>query len=495
MAEYMDKTPAWAKTAVGYLCFVDSFASSNPDPEGKKDKYSGFAYGQEIKKLRWHEKDPTMNHNSGFYGGDLAGAAYASTYLAELGVDMVYFTPIFKSLSNHKYDTLDHMMIDSQFGTMGDFKKMIEAFHSKGMKVILDGVFNHVSSEHEWFKMAKAGVEKYRQMFQINKEGYFIVWRGIETLPVLNHDNKDVRDYFYDAPDSVVRHWLKAGADGWRLDVAERLSKSAIAGIRKAVKETGYEKLLIGEVMDTYGKEWLDDGLLDGAMNYVFRGVTANFMTKKINGVEYMRELEKMYSEYPREKLYTSWNLISTHDTSRMLYEVGNDEAIWKLAAIMQFTYPGAPMIYYGDELGTTKGENDSENRMGHDWEVINSYNKYRTGKSMDWDKVNRYNSYHGFYKHIIWLRKAYPDLVSGDFIPAYAGEDAVAFFRAGKTGCVFIAVNRGGDSTLKIDVPAGILAMQPDLKCVYGGNGYFRPRAKQIDFYIGAKNGYIFAV
>ncbi|MGD0566610.1 MAG: alpha-amylase family glycosyl hydrolase, partial [Candidatus Goldiibacteriota bacterium] len=290
MPQYTDKTPAWAKNATGYLCFVDSFASSVPDPGGKKEKYSGFAYGQEIKKLAWHEKDPTKFHNSGFYGGDLAGAAYASSYLSELGIDMVYFTPIFKSLSNHKYDTLDHMQIDPQFGTTDDFIKMIKEYHSKGIKVILDGVFNHVSSEHEWYRRAKAGEEKYRNMFNTNEDGYFMLWNGIETLPVLNHDNKDVQDYFYASPGSVVKYWLKLGADGWRLDVAERLSKSAISGIRKAVKSTGTDKLLIGEVMDTYGTEWLQDGLLDGAMNYVFRGVTANFLTGKSDGIKYMEE-------------------------------------------------------------------------------------------------------------------------------------------------------------------------------------------------------------
>ena len=177
-----------------------------------------------------------------------------------------------------------------------------------------------------------------------------------------------------------------------------------------------------------------------------------------------------------------------------MLYDVKNDESMWKLAAVLQFTYPGAPMIYYGDELGTTKGEKETENRMGHDWEVINSYDKYMTGKSMEWDKVNRYNSYHGFYKHLIWLRKAHPALVSGDFIPVLAGADAVAFFRKGSGGSVFVIVNRGTDTGLKIKIPESILGTLPDLKCVYGGNGYFRPRAAEIDFYIGAKNAYIFA-
>lgn len=494
MAEYKDKTPDWAKRAVGYLCFVDSFASSIPDPDGKKEKYEGSAYGQDAVKLKWHETDPTLNHNSGFYGGDLAGASYASSYLADFGVNMVYFTPIFRALSNHKYDTLDHMQIDPQFGTMDDFDKMIKVFHSKGIKVILDGVFNHTSSEHEWYKKAMAGDEKYKAMYETNKDGYIIVWNGIKTLPVLNHKNPDVQKYFYDSPDCVVRHWLKAGADGWRLDVAERLSKDALRGIRKAVKAEGDDKLLIGEVVETYGKEWLDDGLLDGVMNYVFRGVTANFMTGKIDAENYMGELKKMYDEYPKEKLYTSWNLISTHDTNRMLYDVSNDESLLKLASILQFTYPGAPMIYYGDELGTVKGEKESQNRMGHDWEVINSYDRYLKTGAMEWDKVNRYNSFHQFFKHLIWLKKTFSVFDDGDFYPAYAGGDVAAYFRLSAKGMAFIIVNKGLNASVKLKIPREILERHPDMKCVYGGNGSFRPGTEELDFYVGGKNAYVFA-
>jgi glycosidase len=493
MAEYKDRTPDWAKRAVGYLCFVDSFASSIPDPEGKKDEYKGTAYGQEVMKLKWHETDPTLHHNSGYYGGDLMGAAYASSYLADLGIDMVYFTPIFRALSNHKYDTLDHMQIDPQFGTFADFENMVHAYHSKGIRVILDGVFNHTSSEHEWYKKAKAGDLKFKSMYKVNAEGYIMVWNGIETLPVLNFENQDVQKYFYSAPESVVHYWLKAGADGWRLDVAERLSKDAIAGIRQAVKAEGADKLLTGEVVETYGKEWLADGLLDGVMNYAFRGVTANFMTGKIDAQNYMAELEKMYVEYPREKLYTSWNLISTHDTNRMLYDVGNDEGLLKIAAVLQFTYPGIPMIYYGDELGTTKGEKEKQNRMGHDWEVINSYEKYRATGAMEWDKIKRYNSFHEFFKHMIWLKKTFTVLVDGDFYPACASGDVAAFFRVSETAIAFIIVNKGLDASVKIKVPEEVLKRNPDLKCAYGGNGYFKPRSGEIEFYIGGKNAYLF--
>jgi pullulanase len=494
VAAYKDKTPDWAKNSIGYICFVDSFASSVTDPQGKKEIYTGDAYGEKITKLQWHEKDPTLHHNSGFYGGDLNGAAYASDYLKELGVDLIYLTPVFKALSNHKYDTLDHLSIDPHFGDINDFKDMVKTFHSKGIKVIIDGVFNHTSSEHEWYKKAKAGDPKYKAMYQVNKEGYFMVWNGIETLPVLNQENADVIEYLYSGKNSVVKYWLKQGADGWRLDVAERLGIKSLERIRTAIKETDEDKLLIGEVVETYGKEWLADGLLDGVMNYVFRGTTANFMTGKIDGKNYMAELVKMYGEYPEEKLRASWNLISTHDTNRLLYDVGNDEGLFKIAVALQFTYPGAPMIYFGDELGTTKGQKEEENRMGLDWEVVNSYEKYSAGSPMEWGKVNRYNSFHGFYKHMIWIRKSLSALNDGDFIESYASENVLAFFRSNKDSIVFVIINKGNDISVRLNIPESIISRAGQLKCIYGGNGYFKPDRNMIDFYIGGRNAYIFA-
>lgn len=494
MAEFKDKTPDWAKNSIGYLCFVDSFASSIPDPQGKLDVYTGDAYGEQKTKLLWHEKDPTLHHNSGFYGGDLRGGAFASDYLKELGVDMVYLTPIFTALSNHKYDTLDHMSVDPHFGDINDFKNMISVFHSKGIKVIIDGVFNHTSSEHEWYKKAKAGDLKYKAMYQTNSEGYIMVWNGIETLPVLNQDNPDVIEYFYGGDNSVVKYWLMQGADGWRLDVAERLGAPTLKRIRRAVKEAGEDKLLIGEVVETYGKEWLSDGELDGVMNYVFRGTTDNFLTGQIDGKNYMAELVKMYTEYPVEKLRTSWNLISTHDTNRMLYDVKNDESLFKIAVVLQFSYPGSPMIYFGDELGTTKGLKEEENRMGLDWEVVNSYEKYSAGGPMEWGKVNRYNSFHGFYKHMIWIRKTCGALNDGNFIEACATEDVIAFFRRGKDNTVLVIINKGNNISVKLNIPEDIIKGKMQLKCIYGGNGYLKLDKSAMDFYIGGKNAYIFA-
>ncbi|MEI7542795.1 MAG: glycoside hydrolase family 13 protein [bacterium] len=494
MAVNNDKTPDWAKNSIGYICFVDAFASSVPDPQGKKGIYTGLAYGESIEKLLWHEKDPTLHHNSGFYGGDLKGAAYAVDYLQELGIDMVYLTPIFKALSNHKYDTLDHLSIDSHFGDINDFKDMVNVFHSKGIKVILDGVFNHTSSEHEWYKKAKSGDAKYKAMYEVNQEGYIMVWNGIETLPVLNQENPDVIEYFYSGENSVVKYWLKQGADGWRLDVAERLGKKTLERIRTAIKEIGEDKLLIGEVVETYGKEWLNDGELDGVMNYVFRGTTANFLTGKIDGNNYMNELLKMYGEYPEEKLRASWNLISTHDTNRILYDVNNDESLFKIAVALQFTYPGSPVIYFGDELGTTKGLKEEENRMGLDWEVVTGYEKYSAGGPMDWGKVNRYNSFHEFYKHMIWLRKSFNALKDGDFIEVCALDNVIAFFRNNKDSCVLVIVNKGNDISVKLNIPEVVINRAKQLKCIYGGNGYLNPDKSVMDFYIGGKNVYIFA-
>ena len=173
------------------------------------------------------------------------------------------------------------------------------------------------------------------------------------------------------------------------------------------------------------GKDWIGDDLLDGVMNYVFLGTTVNFLTGKITGEEYLHDLTRMYNEYPRQQLYTSWNIISTHDTNRMLQEVDGNENLFKMAVSLQFTYPGIPMIYYGDEIGLLPGQKEISNRSGMNWDRVDllklkAREPWKHTLAMDWQKVNQYTSYHFFYKHLIWLKKQYPVLTEGEFIPLF---------------------------------------------------------------------------
>lgn len=465
----------WSKNRIGYQCFVDSFATGGAPLSEKKDLYPATVYNQPTRLLNWSDAFPDYCYGYAFYGGDLEGVKQSvSQYLADFGINMLYLTPIFKAESNHKYDTLDYKTIDPQFGDLSVFHELVETCHAHDIKLILDGVFNHTSYHHDWYLKALEGQAPYRDFYRKNEQGYYLNWNGIESLPLLNHDQADVRRYLYETPDSVVPHWLKLGADGWRLDVAERLGEDVIRRIKKSIQSHFDDKILYGEVVETYGNRWLGEDLLDGAMNYVFLGNTVNFLKNTINGEAYLYELDKMYREYPHEQLYNSWNIISTHDTSRMIHEVGGNESLFKIAVTLQFTYPGIPMIYNGDELGVMPGEKDRDNRQGLDWQradilKLKAKEPWKVVNPMDWKRVNEYSSFHFFYKHLIWVKKNYPVLTEGDFVPAYHDDDVIAYFRTLENQAALIVVNRGQTREIQIPVPDRLWKQKLNLKGVHG--------------------------
>jgi len=495
-----DHVPEWAKKAVGYQCFVDSFAIGDIYIENKNNLYDSNVYSEKAFTLNWNEKDENYHYGHGFYGGDLKGVAYAlDHYLKDLDINLLYLTPIFKAATNHKYDIIDYEQIDPQFGKIEDFRELMRICKKNNVHLIMDGVFNHTSSEHKWYKKAVKGDERYRDFYKRNEEEYILLWEGVETLPELNHENEEVQNYFYKGNDSIVKKWLREGADGWRLDVAERLGKKPINAIRRNIKEYNPEALLIGEVVESYGKEWLADGLLDGVMNYVFRGITTNFLTGSINAKTYIEELNKMYSEYPTEKLYASWNIISTHDTNRMLYDVHGNESTFKMAVILQFTYPGIPIIYYGDELGMSYGKKEISNRTGMDWDVAhyyrkNSENENYNSNAMEWNRLNRYNSYHQFYKHMIWLRKNIEVFSTGCFIPLYADDTVLSFARVIENETALIIANNGPDKEISITIPEIVTTGKMQLKCLYGADNPLTIYPGTIEIYVGGANSYIYA-
>jgi glycosidase len=500
METIIEKIPRWARDRIGYQCLVDTFAIGCVDIKNKAGLYAENVYGDKVSTLRWHECDEKYHYGNGYYGGDLNGISYAvKEYFNELGVDLLYLTPIFEAGTNHKYDSIDYKKIDKQFGTMEDFKRLVSLCKKNNIRLILDGVFNHSSSMHEWYLKANEGIKGYKDFYKRNREGYILFWRGVKTLPVLNHENEEVRKYLYESEDGVILFWLNEGIDGFRLDAAEELGKKPISLIRKNMKKKYPDSLLIGEIIDSYGKEWLSSGLLDGLMNYVFRGATVNFLTGKNNGNKYLKELTKMYNEYPKEKLYVSWNIISTHDTNRMLYDLDGDESLFKMAVILQFTYPGVPLIYYGDELGMYPGKKGSGNRASMEWDCFNSYKRYfanhdKSIEPMEWDKVNRFNSYQQFYKHIIRVRKNYTVFSYGDFIPLYSDNDAIAYIRLHENKAAFICVNRSNfDRNIKINIPKDTMDKSLVLTCVYGGNSDIDLSKENIEFRMEGRNSYLF--
>ena len=492
--------PQWAKNRIGYQCFVDSFAIGSGTVHDKADRYPQSVYDWQAKLLNWDQHDEKYNWGYSFYGGDLKGVENAvRDYLAGFGVDMLYLTPIFKAETNHKYDTTDYRQIDPQFGTLDDFHNLLGTCHEHNVRLLLDGVFNHTGSKHPWFLNAQQGKEPFTHYYKHNENGQFLYWNGVETLPLLDHTSPDVRRELYESPDSVVDYWLQQGADGWRLDVAEGLGQEVIRHIKTTMEQRHPEKLLIGEVMETYGKDWLGDDLLDGTMNYVFLGTTVNFLTQKIDAQEYMNELTKMYNEYPAEQLYTSWNLISSHDTDRMLFQVDGNENLFKMAVILQFTYPGVPMIYYGDELGVLYGKKDESNRRGMDWTGAEFVKEranapwLRPVMPMDWGRVNQYSSIHFFYKHMIWLRKSSPVLVQGEFIPLYADKTLLAYLRRHKDQLVLVVINTGHTRDVKIPIPPDIRNLHKVLRTSHGPLPAADLTGESLEMTVYHENAYIF--
>ena len=490
----------WSKKVIGYQCFVDSYSIGHKSLPEKAMHYPEKVYNHQTRLLNWLEEFDEYCYGYAFYGGDLSGIINSiNSYLAEFGIDMLYLTPIFKAESNHKYDTVDYKTIDPQFGALDTFKRLVQACHNHQIKLILDGVFNHTSCHHPWYLNALEGKTPYNEYYKKDENGHFLNWNGVETLPLLNHDHPDIREYFYGAPQSIVKYWLEQGADGWRLDVAERLGKDVIKRIKQSIRSDLTGKVLYGEIIETYGVEWLGDNLLDGAMNYVFLGNTVNFLKNKINGETFLYELDKMYNEYPKAQLYNSWNIISSHDTNRMIYEVDGNENLFKIAFILQFTYPGIPMIYNGDELGILPGEKNKDNRQGLDWQRVNilklkEREPWKTVQPMDWKKVNQYSSFFFFYRHLIWLRKNYKVLIEGDFVPAYKDNDIIAYFRCldGKQYALII-VNKGGTKEIKIEIPEHIRKNKPVLKGVHGPVGEVKLFDKYLPVTVYSQNSYIF--
>ncbi len=345
--------------------------------------------------------------NCDFFGGNLNGIADKLYYLKSLGVSVIYLNPIFKAYSNHRYDTADYKKIDELLGTEEDFKRLCKKAHALNMKIILDGVFSHTGSNSVYFdqeNIFKNGAvssesSPYRQWYDFQSyPDTYTSWWGIKTLPCVNELNESYMDFIFGGEDSVIAHWLNAGADGFRLDVADELPDEFIKKLRARLKEIKPSALLIGEVWEdasnkvSYGvrRRYFTGGELDSVMNYPFRNAVLDFVLGKDGGDGLAGCVMTICENYPREVVNTLMNMLSTHDTARALSTLSGvtppadkaDRASFRLnekelslaekrlkcAAFLQFVLPGMPCIYYGDEIGT-QGFEDPFCRTFFDWE------------------------------------------------------------------------------------------------------------------------------
>lgn len=459
------QTPDWVKDAVFYQIFPDRFARSEKP------------HKRLLKNATWEEWSamPTLQ---GYKGGDLWGVTDKLDYIQDLGVTAIYFTPIFQSASNHRYHTHDYYTVDPMLGGNSAFKELLDEAHRRGLKVVLDGVFNHSSrgffffhdvlenGPHSpwvnWFKIHGWPLSPYNGEFPANYEG----WDGNRALPVFNHDNPEVREYIME----IAEYWIKFGIDGWRLDVPFEIKTDGFwQEFRTRVKAINPDAYIVGEVW-VDSREWLDGTQFDGVMNYLFAAPTIAFaagdrvdMSQVIDrsytpypplfAKEYGEKIDALLKLYPWEIQLTQLNLLASHDTARLLTIAGGDRASVELATLLLLTFPGAPSIYYGDEVGLP-GALDPDSRRGFPLEA-------------DWDA----NTF-GYHHKLIKLRHQFPALRTGDYRILYAEGTMYAFARTLGSEELIIAVNVGTvEMKATIDRAAANLTTRPTQFCFGTGS------------------------
>ncbi|MBB3110692.1 glycosidase [Paenibacillus phyllosphaerae] len=414
--------PEWAKEAVFYQIMPDRF--SNGDPELNPDPIS-----------EWGEAPATDN----FFGGDLQGILDHLDHLTDLGVTAVYLTPIFQSPSNHKYDTVDYMKIDPHLGDASVLRKLVDACHERSIRVVLDAVFNHTSEQFPPFQdVLKNGEKsKFKDWFHVNsfpaevKDGVptYDTFGFYGNMPKLNTANAQVKEYLLE----VARHWIEeADIDGWRLDVANEIDHHFWRDFRKTVKEAKPDAYIIGEVWSD-SRPWLQGDQFDSVMNYPFADkVLGFFVEEAFDGKTFADQMNNLLMRYPQQANEVIFNLLSSHDTPRVLTRAGEDKRRLKLAVVYLLTYIGTPCIFYGDEVGL-KGGGDPDCRQ-----------------CMIWEEDHQDRELYDFYKLLIDLRKTNPALRSGRFrfLKADEGDRRIVYERLGEGEHFMVWMNNTNEET-----------------------------------------------
>ena len=432
--------PEWYKEGIIYQIFVDRFCNGNDDGSINNPKKNSFIYG------RWDDTPVYIKDYQGrtirwdFYGGNIRGIIKKLDYIKSLGVNIINLSPIFKSSSCHKYDAGDYDIIDEMFGTEEDFKELCEKAKSKDIKIILDGVFSYTSSDSRYFNKAgnydeigayQSPNSKYHNWYKFNRYPYgYECWWGIEGRPNINVMHNSYIDFLVNRDDSIIKKWIDLGASGWRLNVTDELPDEFIEIIRDRLDTLDKETVLIGDVWDdasnkiSYSKKrrYLYGKEIQSVTNYPLRESLINFTRGYIKSDKLKKKVMSLYENYPREVFLGNINLIGTSDTERILTVLDGNMRCLKIIVALQFTIPGVPLIYYGDETGVTGGK-DPDNRKSYPWE------------NEDVDLI-------GFYKRIAQIRNGQDALKKGDFNIFDTEEDIFAFERVYENERIVVVVN-----------------------------------------------------
>lgn len=461
-AEY--DTPEHFRGGVMYQIFPDRFAKAGEcDLTGKLTPFTLHSSWEECPHFAPDEEGIVQNND--FFGGNLKGICEKLDYLRSLSVTTLYLNPIFYAYSNHRYDTADYKRIDPMLGTEEDFITLCREAHRRGMRVILDGVFSHTGSDSVYFDVHdrfgrgayRHPDSPYRSWYQFTRyPEEYESWWGIRTLPCVNEMNPDYLAEIITGSDSVVSHWMERGADGFRLDVADELPDEFIRALHAKVKECNPEGLVIGEVWEdasnkcSYGvrRTYFTREELDSVMNYPFRDGILSYLSGGESALSFGRGVMNLCENYPRPVLSCLMNSLSTHDTPRILTLLGDDfsgtkeekaerflppeqretaKNREKQAAVLQYTLPGSPCIYYGDEAGL-EGFEDPLNR-----------------RCFPWGREDRELT--DFYRRLGKIKTAEKALREGEIRLEFADDEILCFVREWEGERICVAVNRAGEA------------------------------------------------
>ena len=366
----------WRNGAIVYQVLVDRFAPSSqldakrtlyPSPKVLRDWSEMPMAGSKLAdaKLYSHELD--------FWGGDFASLRSRLDYVQQLGADVLYLNPIHLGYTNHKYDALDFLKLSPEFGDREDFLGLVADVHNRGMKLVLDGVFNHMGRNAPIFQDAfQNPASPWRDWFAIGPQydGGARSWMGFQNLPELNLENPAVRAYLYEDPASVVRTYLRDGIDGWRLDTAYELGPDYLRDLTDAAHLEKSDSLIVGEIVN-YPDAWLRS--MDAVMNITLFFIMFGLASGEIGSAAAGRMINRLILDAGIEPMLKSWILLDNHDIPRIATTVPN-ASLRQLVQVLQFTLPGAPNLYYGSELGMTGGL-DPENRAPMRWDLVQDDN------------------------------------------------------------------------------------------------------------------------
>lgn len=403
----------WLQESVVYQIFVERFC----DGDKSIDPEDALEWGSEVTA-------------TSKFGGDIQGIIDKLDYLENLGVNLIYLTPIFKSSSNHKYNTCDYYTIEPQFGTLEKAKELVNKCHERKIKIVFDAVFNHSGSDFFAFKDVLKNQQKsrYKNWYFIDsypvdtsKCNYYTFADDISTMPKFNTSNEEVKEYLL----NVGSYWIdEIGIDGWRLDVCDEVDHCFWRDFKKKIKQKKDDAILIGEIMHE-ASSFLKGDQLDSIMNYPFKGAMIDFFGKRsINAEQFDDILAKNRVIYMDDINKQLWNLIGSHDTSRFLTECDQKIERMKLAIVFQFTYIGVPYIYYGDEVGLSGGEEP------------------QSRKCMIWNYEKQNFELLELYKKMIRIRKENKTLIYGDYKTIYCKDNVIAFVRKDKKSTMLIVIN-----------------------------------------------------